>query len=58
MGVDLVYCDNAVSQERTVECANLHVTEGVDGVVFANWLAGTEDLIAGIYHDADIPCLT
>ena len=58
MGVEIVYCDNAYDQERTVECSNLLVTQQVDGVIFANWIAGTEDLIAGIFHDAGIPCVS
>ncbi len=57
MGVDIVYCDNAYNQEKTVECSNSLVTQQVDGVIFANWIAGTEDLIAGIFHDANIPCV-
>ncbi len=58
MGVEIVYCDNAYDQERTVECSNLLVTQEVDGVIFANWIAGTEELIAGIFHDAGIPCVS
>ena len=37
-------------QEKTVECSNLLVTQEVDGVVFANWLAGTEDLIRSTHR--------
>ena len=58
MGVEIVYCDNAYDQERTVECSNLLVTQQVDGVIFANWIAGTEELISGIFHDAGIPCVS
>ncbi|MYJ15069.1 MAG: sugar ABC transporter substrate-binding protein, partial [Acidimicrobiia bacterium] len=58
MGVEIVYCDNAYDQERTVECSNLLVTQQVDGVIFANWIAGTEELIAGIFQDAGIPCVS
>ena len=58
MGVEIVYCDNAYDQERTVECSNLLVTQEVDGVIFANWIAGTEELISGIFHDAGIPCVS
>ena len=57
MGVEIVHCDNAYDQEKTVECSNLLVTQEVDGVIFANWIAGTEDLIAGIFTDAGLPCL-
>jgi ribose transport system substrate-binding protein len=57
MGVEIVYCDMAYDQEKTVQCANLLVTQEVDGVVFANWIAGTEDLIAGIFTDAGLPCV-
>jgi ribose transport system substrate-binding protein len=57
MGVEIVYCDNAYDQQKTVECSNSLVTQGVDGVIFANWVAGTEDLIANIFHDAKIPCV-
>src|SRR5581483_2427007 len=48
---------NVYNQEKTVECSNSLVTQQVDGVIFANWIAGTEDLIAGIFHDANIPCV-
>lgn len=58
MGVEIVYCDNAYDQEKTVECSNLLVTQQVDGVIFANWIAGTEGLIAGIFQDAGIPCVS
>ena len=58
MGVDIVFCDNAYDQEKTVECANLIVAQEADGVIFANWIAGTEELIAGIYIDAGLPCIT
>ena len=27
-------------------------------MIFANWIAGTEELIAGIYIDAGLPCIT
>ena len=57
MGVDIVYCDNAYNQEKTVECSNSLVTQQVDGVIFANWIAGTEDLVSGIFKAADIPCV-
>ena len=57
MGVEVVYCDNAYDQEKTVECANLLVTQEVDAVVFANWIAGTEDLVAGIFTEAGLPCV-
>ena len=58
MGVDIIYCDNAYDQERTVECSNLLITQEVDGVIFANWIAGTEELISGIFHDAGVPCVS
>ena len=58
MGVDIVFCDNAYDQEKTVDCANLIVAQEADGVIFANWIAGTEELIAGIYIDAGLPCIT
>ncbi len=58
MGVEIVYCDNAYDQEKTVECSNLLVTQQVDGVIFANWIAGTEELISGIFSDAGIPCVS
>ncbi|MCY4632534.1 MAG: substrate-binding domain-containing protein, partial [bacterium] len=58
MGVDIVFCDNAYDQEKTVECANLIVAQEADGVIFANWIAGTEELIAGIYIDNGLPCIT
>ena len=58
MGVEIVYCDNAYNQEKTVECSNALVTKGAEGVVFANWIAGTEDMVAGIFHTAKIPCVT
>ena len=29
MGVEIVYCDNAYNQEKTVECSNNLVTQGV-----------------------------
>ncbi len=58
MGVEVVYCDNAYDQEKTVECSNLLVTQQVDGVIFANWIAGTEELISGIFADAGIPCVS
>ena len=57
MGVEIIYCDNAYNQEKTVECANLLVTQDVEGVIFANWVAGTEDLVAGIFTDAGLPCV-
>lgn len=57
MGVDIVYCDNAYDQQKTVECSNSLVTQQANGVIFANWIAGTEDLIAGIFHKANIPCV-
>ena len=58
MGVDIIFCDNAYDQEKTVECANLIVAQEADGVIFANWIAGTEELIAGIYIDGGLPCIT
>ena len=58
MGVDIIFCDNAYDQEKTVDCANLIVAQEADGVIFANWIAGTEELIAGIYIDAGLPCIT
>ena len=58
MGVDIVFCDNACDQEKTVECANLIVAQEADGVIFANWIAGTEELIAGIYIDNGLSCIT
>ncbi len=58
MGVDIIFCDNAYDQEKTVECANLIVAQEADGVIFANWIAGTEELIAGIYIDNGLPCIT
>lgn len=57
MGVEVAYCDNAYDQEKTVECANLLVTQEVDAVVFANWIAGTEELVAGIFTEAGLPCV-
>jgi ribose transport system substrate-binding protein len=57
MGVDIVYCDNAYNQEKTVECSNSLVTQQANGVIFANWIAGTEDLISGIFKKANIPCV-
>ena len=57
MGVEIVYCDNAYNQEKTVECSNNLVTQGVQGVIFANWVAGTEELVSGIFKDAGIPCV-
>ncbi len=57
MGVDIVYCDNAYDQEKTVACSNNLVTQEVDGVIFANWIAGTEELISGIFQDAGVPCV-
>ena len=57
MGVEIVYCDNAYDQEKTVECSNLLVTQGAEGVIFANWIAGTEELISGIFTDAGLPCV-
>ena len=57
MGVEIVYCDNAYNQEKTVECSNNLVTQGAEGVIFANWVAGTEELISGIFKDAGIPCV-
>ena len=58
MGVEIIYCDNAVDQEKTLNCTNLIIAQGADGVVFANWIGGTEDLIAGIYTDAGLPCVS
>ncbi|MCC7161247.1 MAG: substrate-binding domain-containing protein, partial [Anaerolineae bacterium] len=58
MGVDIVYCDNAYNQEKTVECSNSLVTQQADGVIFANWIAGTEEMVANIFHEANIPCVT
>jgi len=57
MGVDIVYCDNAYDQEKTVQCSKLLVAQEVNGVIFANWVAGTEDLVAGIFTDAGLPCI-
>ncbi len=57
MGVEIVYCDNAYNQEKTVECSNNLVTQGAEGVIFANWVAGTEELVSGIFKDAGIPCI-
>jgi ribose transport system substrate-binding protein len=58
MGIELVYCDDHVDQEKTVACANSFVSQHVDGVVFANWVGGTEAAISKIYSDAGIPCVT
>nr|ADI22932.1 ABC-type sugar transport system, periplasmic component [uncultured actinobacterium HF0500_35G12] len=58
MGVDILYCDNAVDQEKTLQCANLIVAQEADGVIFANWIGGTEDLIAGTFTDAGLPCVS
>lgn len=58
MGVDIVYCDNHYpDQDKTVECSNSFVTQQAQGVIFANWIAGTEDLIANIFHTAKMPCV-
>ena len=57
MGVDIVYCDNAYDQEKTVQCSELIVSQGADGVIFANWIAGTEELITGIFLDAGLVCV-
>lgn len=58
MGVEIIYCDNAVDQEKTLNCTNLIIAQGADGVIFANWIGGTEDLIAGLYTDAGLPCVS
>lgn len=58
MGVEILYCDNAVDQEKTVQCSQLIVDQGADGVIFANWIGGTQELIAGIYTDAGLPCVS
>ena len=58
MGVEIVYCDNAVDQPKTVECANGFITQKVDAVIFANWVGGTEQAIVDLYKAAGIPCLT
>ena len=57
MGVDIVYCDNAYDQEKTLQCAELIVSQGADGVIFANWIAGTEELITGVFLDAGLSCV-
>ena len=58
MGVEILYCDNAVDQEKTVQCSNLIVDQGADGVIFANWIGGTQELIGGIFTDAGLPCVS
>ena len=58
MGVSLVYCDNGYDQEKTFECAELHVAQGVDAVIYANWIAGTEQAVSDIYAAAGIPQMT
>ena len=58
MGVEILYCDNAVDQEKTVQCSNLIVDQDADGVIFANWIGGTQELIGGIFTDAGLPCVS
>ena len=58
MGVEILYCDNAVDQEKTVQCSNLIVDQGADGVIFANWIGGTQELIGGIFTDAGLSCVS
>ena len=58
MGVEILYCDNAVDQEKTVQCSNLIVDQNADGVIFANWIGGTQELIGGIFTDAGLPCVS
>ena len=57
MGVDIFYCDNAYDQEKTLQCAELIVAQGSDAVIFANWIAGTEDLITGTFLDGGLQCV-
>lgn len=57
MGVDIFYCDNAYDQEKTLQCAELIVAQGSDAVIFANWIAGTEELITGTFLGGGLQCV-
>jgi len=58
MGVDASYCDNASDQTKTIACLNSFVVKKMDGVIFANWIGGSEPAMAAILHKANIPCVT
>ena len=50
MGVEIVECDHAVDQEKTLACADLFKTQGIDGVIFANWVAELNPTLAEKYE--------
>jgi ribose transport system substrate-binding protein len=58
MGVDVVECDNNYDQEATFNCADLLITQEVDGIVFANWLAPIAETVGQKWVDAGIPAVT
>jgi len=55
MGVEVVYCDHAADQEKTMACADNFINMGVDGVIFANWVAGMAETLTAKYKAAGIP---
>ena len=58
MGVDVVECDNAYDQEKTLACADLLISQKVDGIIFANWLAPIAQTVGQKWVDAKIPAVT
>ena len=58
MGVDVVECDNAYDQEKTLACADLLISQDVDGIMFANWLSPISQTVGAKWVDAGIPAVT
>ena len=55
MGVEVIYCDHAADQEKTMACADNFIGMEIDGVMFANWVAGMAETLSKKYKDAGIP---
>jgi ribose transport system substrate-binding protein len=58
MGVDVVECDNAYDPEKTLQCADLLITQQVDGIIFANWHADIAPAVGQKWIDAGVPAVT
>jgi ribose transport system substrate-binding protein len=58
MGVEIIECDNAYDAEKTLQCADLLVSQKVDGIIFANWHADIAEAVSEKWINAGIPAVT
>lgn len=58
MGVEIVECDNNYDAETTFNCADLLISQKVDGIIFANWLAEIAPAVGEKWVKAGIPAVT